>query len=120
MLRQTLSNLTVMELVFFFFNFQSGKIKRKVLTKLIPFINSKSYPHCQQNTPKHQKLIIHHYQQIFMYPLVHTTSLDTRPTEGPIKSLFSVCLSVRQFSNFVRNRSLDFSDFRHDGRNWNV
>ena len=29
-----------------------------------------------------------------MHPLVHATSLDTRTTEGPIKSLLSVCLSV--------------------------
>ena len=41
--------------------------------------------------------------------------LDPCTTECPIKSLF-VYLSVHQFSVFLRNGSLVFSDFWHDGR----
>ena len=38
--------------------------------------------------------------------------LDPRPTEGPIKSPLSVCLSFSQFGVFLINGSLDFSDVR--------
>ena len=41
--------------------------------------------------------------------------MDPCTTECPIKSLF-VYLSVHQFSVFLRNGSLVFSDFWHDGR----
>ena len=34
--------------------------------------------------------------------------MDPHPKEGPIKSLLSVCLSVQQFSIFLRNGSLVF------------
>ena len=43
--------------------------------------------------------------------------LDPCPREGPIKSLFSVCLSVhQQFGIFIRNELLVFSEFLHHGR----
>ena len=45
--------------------------------------------------------------------------LEPSPTEGPIKSPFyvrlSICLSIRQLDIVVRNGSLVFSDFLHDG-----
>ena len=42
--------------------------------------------------------------------------LDPRPTEGPIKSPLSICLSLCQFGIFLRNESLFFSIFVHDDR----
>ena len=37
--------------------------------------------------------------------------LEPCPTEGPVKSLLSACLPVRQFSIFLRNVFIFFSDF---------
>ena len=50
----------------------------------------------------------------------HYYILNPRPTEGPIKSVVcwfvcvSLCLSASQFSIFLRNGSLVFSDFLHN------
>ena len=62
---------------------------------------------------------IYYSKDMMLLILKRFTLLDPRPTEGSIKSPWcvrrSVYLSVYQFSIFLRNGSLDFSDFLHDG-----
>ena len=55
------------------------------------------------------------FNPVLCFPKWMLSLLDPCTTECPIKSLF-VYLSVHQFSVFLRNGSLVFSDFWHDGR----
>ena len=54
---------------------------------------------------------------IFSYFIIHQPlAFFLPPSCGGFYKIHVVCLSVRQFSIFLRNGSLVFSDFLHDGR----